>query len=73
MKGRSLFIFVVVLLWGWIGALSVWASRERARREEIHHFSGFYPLLNKRVVRVVFDARTRPNEIVVRVEGLRVQ
>ncbi len=31
MKGRSLFIFVVVLLWGWIGALSVWASQERAR------------------------------------------
>jgi hypothetical protein len=64
MKGRS--FFVVVLLWGWIGVLSVWASQEG--REEIFRFSGFYPLLNKRVA---FDARTRPSEITVRVEGLR--
>jgi hypothetical protein len=64
----ALSILCVSLLWGSVGVLLGWASQGGGERQELLRFSGFYPVLNKRVT---FDARTRPSEIVVRVEGLR--
>ncbi len=66
---REVFALLIVglfVLWGRGGVLS--ASPRQETREEVVRFSGLYPILNKRV-----RLKDRPSEVVVRVEGLRLE
>lgn len=67
MRREAFALLVISFLWA-SGSVLLASPRQDAR-EEVLRFSGFYPLLNKRVR---FEARARPSEIVARVEGLRL-
>ena len=68
-RAFALSVLCLSLLWGSEGVSLGQTPPGGGAREEIVRFSRFYPLLNRRVT---FDARTRPREIIVWVDNLRL-